>query len=109
MTRFYHKLLLLFAGMSLAASPGAFAEGTEIDGLNYVLSTGTTKTATLTFQSNSNSIPSYPDLPDEVVVPATVTSNGIIYTVTGIKYHAFRNCKNIKRITLPPPINGRFL
>ena len=34
MTRFYHKLLLLFAGMSLAASPGAVAEGTEIDGLN---------------------------------------------------------------------------
>lgn len=102
MTRFYHKLLLLFAGMSLAASPGAFAEGTEIDGLNYVLSTGTTKTATLTFQSNSNSTPNYPDLPDEVVVPATVTSNGIIYTVTGIKYHAFRNCQNITKITLPP-------
>lgn len=50
MTRFYHKLLLLFAGMSLAASPGAFADGVTVGDFNFVLNK-TAKTATLTFQS----------------------------------------------------------
>lgn len=102
MTRFYHKLLLLFAGMSLAASPGAFAEGTEIDGLNYLLSTGSNKTATLTYQSTSSNTPNYPELSGEVVVPATVTYNGVTYTVTGIKYRTFYNCQKISKVVLPP-------
>lgn len=103
MTRFYHKLLLLFAGMSLAASPGAFAASTEIDGLFYDL-TAKTKTATLTYQSTA-AAQNYPDLAGEVVVPATVTSGGVEYTVTGIKYHAFNGCQNVTKIVLPPPIN----
>lgn len=101
MTRFYHKLLLLFAGMSLAASPGAFAEGTAVGDFNFVLNK-TAKTATLTFQSLASSTPNYPELSGEVVVPATVTSDGVDYTVTGIKYRAFYNCQNITKITLPP-------
>lgn len=108
MTRFYHKLLLLFAGMSLAASPGAFADGVTVGHFNFVLNTKT-NTATLTYQSLSSSIPNYPGLSGEVVVPATVTSDGVDYTVTGIKYRAFYNCRNITKITLPPPINYRFL
>lgn len=104
MTRFYHKLLLLFAGMSLAASPGAFADGVTVGDFNFVLNTKT-NTATLTYQSLSSSIPNYPGLSGEVVVPATVTSDGVDYTVTGIRYRAFYNCQNITKITLPPPIN----
>lgn len=101
MTRFYHKLLLLFAGMSLAASPGAFADGVTVGHFNFVLNK-TAKTATLTYQSISSNTPNYPELSGEVVVPATVTSDGVDYTVTGIKYRAFYNCQNITKITLPP-------
>lgn len=103
MTRFYHKLLLLFAGMSLAASPGAFAEGVTVGDFNFLLDSKT-KTATLTYQTLSSSATNYPELSGEVVVPATVTSDGVDYAVTKIKYRAFYNCQNITKITLPPPI-----
>lgn len=102
MTKFFHKLMLLFVGMSLIPVQSAFAEGTTVDGLNYILNTKA-KTATLTYSANTAN--NYPELSGEVTVPATITSGGVEYTVTSIKYHAFRDCKNITKVILPPPIS----
>lgn len=104
MTKFNHKLALMFVGLSVLASPAAMAEGVAVDGLNYVLNTSK-KTATLTY-FNSSASKNYPDLAGEVNVPATFSYNGVEYTVTAIKYHAFNGCSKITRVVLPSPISS---
>lgn len=48
-----------------------------------------------------------------ITIPASVTNNGVTYTVTQIDYNAFYNCSYITSITIPSTVttikNGAFL
>lgn len=42
----------------------------------------------------------------DVVIPAVVTDNDIVYPVTSIGHSAFRNCTALKSVSLPPSITA---
>ena len=89
--------LILFA--AIAGTSVLFAEGTLIGELYYNLNTSK-KTATVTYQSMDEN---YPDM-TVVNIPATVTYDGVTYTVTAVGQNAFKDCLNITSVTLPDGI-----
>lgn len=89
--------LVLFA--AIAGTSVLFAEGTLIGELYYNLNTSK-KTATVTYQSMEEN---YPDM-TAVNIPATVTYDGVTYTVTAVGQNAFMDCLNITSVTLPDGI-----
>ena len=89
------SLLLLFAALlPLVAS----AEKVEIDGIWYNL-VPKAKQAEVTFKGDS-----YDSYNDEysgsITIPATVTQNGVAYSVTSIGSSAFFGCSSLTAITI---------
>lgn len=85
------KLLLsAFAVMALSASAQTF----QVDGLQYTVTDATQKTVNLAKPSKAYAI-------ENVVVPATVTFDGITYSVTGLADQAFMSNTTLKTIKLP--------
>lgn len=90
-------VLSLAVGIALSA----FADSVEIDGLYYELNT-TARTATLTYQSTTSS--NYSSIQSNLVVPASVTYNGVSFSVTSIGDAAFANCTALESITIPASV-----
>lgn len=44
-----------------------------------------------------------------ITIPATVSNNNILYSVSRIGYHAFLNCHNLTSITIPNSVNLVYL
>ena len=42
----------------------------------------------------------------DIVIPETVDYNGETFTVSGVEYYAFKNCKGITSIALPKSVNS---
>lgn len=97
-----HKLLLLITATFFAAN--VHAHDVEIDGIYYNLNT-TDKTASVTFKgSNCNE---YPDrYAGHVTIPASITHNGGIYTVTTIGESAFKACSELTSIAIPSSVTS---
>lgn len=55
--------------------------------------------------SESSSIPGYSQL-SAAVIPATVTNQGITYTVASISANAFRETATLRSVTIPPTITA---
>lgn len=74
---------------------------TLIDGLYYDLDTSN-RTATVTYETTGSN--NYALLPADVVIPESVTYEGITYSVTKIGDEAFANCKMLESISVPSTV-----
>ena len=93
-------LLLTLLCLSLSAR----AHDAEVDGIFYNLD-AYNKTATVTFQGDN--IYSYDnEYSGDVVIPETVTYNGITYSVTSLGDYCFNGCKRLTSITIPNSVTS---
>ncbi len=67
----------------------------EQGGVTYVLSDGI---AAVTGHTS--------DLPDELVIPETITKDGVDYNVTIICNHVFENCENLTSVIIPKSVKS---
>jgi len=74
------------------------AQSVEIDGIYYNLITKA-KQAEVTTNPNKYT--------GHVVIPASVTYNGVEHSVTSIGQRAFFNCGNMTSITIPSSVTGK--
>lgn len=74
---------------------------TLIDGLYYDLDTSN-RTATVTYETTGSN--NYASLPADVVIPESVTYEGITYSVTKIGDEAFSDCKVMESISIPASV-----
>ena len=86
-------LLLTLLCLSLSAR----AHDAEVDGIFYNLDAAN-KTATVTFKGGD---PFAYEYPGDVVIPETVTYNGITYSVTSLGWACFTYCSSLTSITIP--------
>ena len=87
----YNKIkLLVFTVVFLIFSAVSFAK-TEIDGIYYYLNADNTALVTSSNNKYSGSI----------IIPSSVISSGVKYTVTGIMYKAFYHCTDLTSVTIP--------
>ena len=93
-------LLLTLLCLSLSAR----AHDAEVDGIFYNLDADN-KTATVTFQGDNYD--SYNnEYSGDVVIPETVTYNGITYSVTSLGWACFTYCSSLTSITIPNSVTS---
>ena len=95
------KICLLFTLLCLSLS--ARAHDAEVDGIFYNLDAAN-KTATVTFKGDN-----YWDDDEysgDVVIPETVTYNGITYSVTSLGDDCFAGCSSLTSITIPNSVTS---
>ena len=90
-----HLLILFAALLPLVASAQTKV---EIDGIWYNL-TAETSEAEVTKSSGTN-------YSGSITIPATVTYDGVAYSVTSIGYDAFAGCFNLTSITIPASVTS---
>ena len=96
------KFFLLLTLLCLSLS--ARAHDAEVDGIFYNLDADN-KTATVTFQGDNYD--SYNnEYSGDVVIPETVTYNGITYTVTSLGWACFTYCRSLTSITIPNSVTS---
>ena len=95
------KFFLLLTLLCLSLS--ARAHDAEVDGIFYNLDAAN-KTATVTFKGDN-----YWDDDEysgDVVIPETVTYNGVTYSVTSLGDDCFNGCKRLTSITIPNSVTS---
>ena len=103
MKRTYLKQLL--ATILLLCSSVASAHDFEVGGIYYNITNATAKTVEVTCKgSDSNEYLN--EYSGEVTIPATVTYNGITYSVTSIGDYAFYACEDLQTVLLPNSIES---
>ena len=96
----HYFLLLTLLCLSLSAR----AHDAEVDGIFYNLDADN-KTATVTFQGDNYD--SYNnEYSGDVVIPETVTYNGITYSVTSLGWACFTYCSSLTSITIPNSVTS---
>ena len=96
------KFFLLLTLLCLSLS--ARAHDAEVDGIFYNLDADN-KTATVTFQGDNYD--SYNnEYSGDVVIPETVTYNGITYSVTSLGWACFTYCSSLTSITIPNSVTS---
>ena len=96
----YYFVLLALLCLSLSAR----AHDAEVDGIFYNLD-AVNKTATVTFKGD-NYDSYYEEYSGDVVIPETVTYNGITYSVTSLGYRCFWYCSRLSSITIPNSVTS---
>ena len=91
-------LLLTLLCLSLSAR----AHDAEVDGIFYNLD-AVNKTATVTFKGDD---PADDEYSGDVVIPETVTYNGITYSVTSLGDGCFSGCSSWTAITIPNSVTS---
>ena len=74
----------------------AWAAGVEIDGIHYLLNQSEQTASVVMGKSNSG----------DIVIPETVSYDGISYTVTSIGSYAFQYCTGLTSITIPNSVTS---
>jgi len=101
-TRQWSRRLLLIAGC-LATLVAAQAASITVDGINYTTKAdGTATVAKYTITKASGDTPADTAFyRGDIVIPATITHEGVDYTVVGTANNAFLDCKELTSLTLP--------
>ena len=95
----------LLAIVCLLCSIGVYAEDFEVDGIYYNITSSTDKTVGVTFRGGKyNSYDN--EYTGSIVIPDSVTYQGVTYSVTGIRTDAFRDCTGLTEITIPNNVTG---
>ena len=89
------KTRILTLIMSLFVTMMAFAYDAKISGIYYNLYE-IHKTAEVTYHSSD-----YNSYSGDIVIPNTISYDGIAYSVTSIGEHAFSDCSSLTSITIP--------
>ena len=89
-----HLLILFAALLPLVAS----AEKVEIDGIWYNLYSDESQ-AEVTYKGDRSW--DYDEYSGSITIPATVTHNGVEYSVTSIGEEAFYGCSSLTAINIP--------
>ena len=98
MKKYFLLLTLLYLSLS------ARAHDAKVDGIFYNLD-ATNSTATVTFQGDNYD--SYNnEYSGDVVIPETVTYNGITYSVTSVGEYFFYGCSGLTSITIPNSVTS---
>ena len=97
------KNYFLLLARRLCLSLSARAHEAEVDGIFYNLDAAN-KTATVTFKGDDPY--SYNEYSGDVVIPETVTYNGITYSVTSLGDHCFYGCRRLTSITIPNSVTS---
>ena len=97
-----NKIFLLLTLLCLSLS--ARAHDAEVDGIFYNLDTAN-KTATVTYKGDKYNSYSN-EYSGDVVIPETVTYNGITYSVTSLGWACFTYCSSLTSITIPNSVTS---
>ena len=98
------KLTFLLTMLMSMLGAKAFAYNAKIDGIYYIFSGNM---AVVTYLSNSAATNSNSDAYSGIIViPDTVTYNGVTYYVGGIGSQAFRNCRGLRNIVVPNTVTS---
>ena len=98
------KHILLLAAL-LLGSLTASAEDFEVDGICYNITSETDLTVEMTYKGNDYDSYSN-EYSSSITLPATVTYNGVTYSVTSIRDFAFYDCSSLTAITIPESVTS---
>ncbi len=93
----------LFAALMLLCSVVVNAYNFEVDGIYYNITNSTDKTVYVTYKGNDSYSAAYSGA---IVIPETVTYDGITYSVTAIGYRALGSCSGLTSITIPNSVTS---
>ena len=97
------NLKKLLSVLLLMCSTVAAAHDFEVDGIFYNITDETAKTVEVTYQgAYSNEY--YYEYSGKVIIPSTVTHNGVTYEVTRIGDEAFLNCTFLNEVVIPTSV-----
>lgn len=99
----HFKNMALFALLSFLVPLAAQAYDAYIDGIYYNFSESE---ATVTYYDISFEFANENAYTGNIVVPKTVTYNGIIYQVTSIGHYAFIQCSSLTSVTIPNSVTS---
>lgn len=91
------KQHFLYIILALTISVGAWANGTEINGIYYILDQYSKK-ASVTYRGTSVSTAN--TYSGNIIIPASITYNSITYNVTSIGTYAFYECTGLTSVTI---------
>ena len=95
-----HFRALLAIAMMLGVAFPTLAHDFEVDGIYYDYVNKTAKMVAVTYKGSSCS--SFDnEYTGSVIIPSSVTYNGITYSVTWIGLYAFRDCTGLTSVTIP--------
>ena len=94
-----HLLLSLLVVMAALMPASMAAYDFEVNGIYYIKRAN--NTLRVTYKDNN-----YNSYSGHVVLPPTVTYEGVTYTVTEIGNNAFMNCKELLSVDIQSPINA---
>ena len=88
------RILMLIVVVLCCINSSAF--DFEANGMYFNIISASDRTVSLTYKDDT-----FNTYSGDVVIPASVTYNGMEFTVENVDYRTFRDCKDLKSITLP--------